>query len=104
VEAQLQTVYDQTENAKAELDRPFPFEAEFAGKSARLAELDAMLNMDEPPAPALIGDEEAAKTIPPAVSAKDKPSILDALKQGAEKSRSMFGSKPEPDKKQEISI
>ena len=50
-------MYDQTENAKAELEKPFAFDAEFAEKSARLAELDAMHNMDEPPELALIGVE-----------------------------------------------
>jgi hypothetical protein len=44
--------------------------------------------------------------LPFPVSAKEKPSILEALKQGAEKSRQMFGNKPEPEiaKKQEICI
>jgi hypothetical protein len=39
----------QLENAKEELAKPFMFEAEFAEKSARLAELDAKLNMDNQP-------------------------------------------------------
>ena len=107
VEAQLQTLYDQTENAKTELDKPFVFEAEFAEKSARLAELDTMLNMDEQSETPQIGDETAAKAEPVAASAKEKPSILEALKQGAEKSRQLFGSRPEPekaDKKSEISL
>ena len=106
VEAQLQTLYDQTENAKAELEKPFAFEAEFAEKTARLAELDAMLNMDEAPEPALIGDDldEAAKAAPSNVSAKEKPSILEALKHGAEKSRNLYGGKQEPEKKPEICI
>jgi hypothetical protein len=38
------------------------------------------------------------------VSAKEKPSILAALKDGAEKSRRMFGDKPTPAKKPELSI
>jgi len=96
-------LFDQTENAKAELDKPFPLEAEFAERSARLAELDAMLNMDEAPEPALIGDDEAAKTTAP-VMAKEKPSILGALKHGAEKSKALFGDKPESEKKPEVCI
>ena len=93
------------ENAKAELEKPFAFEADFIEKSARLAELDAMLNMDEQPEPSLIADEEtAAKTAMP-VSAKEKPSILEALKQGAEKSKSLFGEKQEQQtKKPEVCI
>jgi hypothetical protein len=107
-EAQLQAFYDQVENAKVELERPFALEAEFTEKTARLAELDAMLNMDEQPeteAPDVeVNLAEAAKTVPAAVSAKEKPSILDALKQGAEKSRQIFGEKPEQVKKPEITI
>ena len=43
----LEGLYAQQEAAKAELGKPFPQEAELTAKSARLAELDAMLNMDE---------------------------------------------------------
>ena len=35
--------------AKAEIGKPFPQEAELRTKSARLAELDAELNMDKQP-------------------------------------------------------
>lgn len=42
--ANLQT---QIENAKAEVEKPFAQEDELRTKSARLAELDAMLNMDK---------------------------------------------------------
>ena len=103
-EAQMQTLYDQMENAKAELEKPFAYEAEFVEKSTRFAELDAMLNMDDVPVPDLAADEEVAKTTPTAVSAKEKPSILDGLKHSAEKSRQMFGKKLETEKKAEISI
>ena len=34
-------------NAKEEIEKPFPQEEELRTKSARLAELDAMLNMDK---------------------------------------------------------
>ena len=37
----------QLENAKGEMDRPFPQEQEYADKSARLKEVDILLNMDE---------------------------------------------------------
>lgn len=46
-EAQLAELKKQMDNAKEEIDRPFPQEEELATKSARLAELDAMLNMDK---------------------------------------------------------
>jgi hypothetical protein len=103
VQAELQTVHDQIENAKIELDKPFAFETEFAEKTARLAELDAMLNLDEPSEPVLFPDDaEIAGTA--AKSPNEKPSILEALRQGAEKSRAMFGDKPKPVRKPEISI
>ena len=44
---QLTTLYDQQSDARAEVGKPFPQEAELAAKSARLAELDAALNMDD---------------------------------------------------------
>ena len=45
-EQQLNDLISQRESATAELGKPFPQEAELAEKSARLAELDAILNMD----------------------------------------------------------
>ncbi len=36
----------QLENAKAEVERPFPQEAELSQKMERLAELNALLDMD----------------------------------------------------------
>lgn len=107
VEAQLQTLYSQVENAKAELERPFPLEAELVEKSARLAELDASLNMDEHEHTEETQEHEAdtaAKSEPVAASAKEKPSILEALKVNAEKSRQMFGDKVDTEKSAEISI
>jgi len=104
VEAQLQSVYDQIENAKTELDKPFAFDTEFAEKSARLAELDASLNMDEPPELAAIGDEGVAEDMPEPMSAKEKPSILAALKQGVERSQSTFGVGPDKEGRSEVCI
>ena len=44
------------EQAKAELNKPFPFEEELATKSARLGELNAMLDMDKPENEIVDGD------------------------------------------------
>ena len=44
---QLDNLYNQQEAAKVEVKKPFPLESELSQKSARLAELDAALNMDE---------------------------------------------------------
>jgi hypothetical protein len=101
VEVQLQTLNDQMENARMELEKPFAFEAELAEKSARLAALDAMLNMDDSPdeqrpegeiSPEA-GDVQA--NVEP-IAAKEKPSIRETLQLNAEKSRRMFGGKSEP--------
>ena len=43
----LTDLVSQQESAKAELGKPFPQEKELTEKSARLAELDSLLNMEE---------------------------------------------------------
>ena len=49
VQARLDATKQQMTAAKAELGKPFPQEEELKSKSARLAELDAELNMDQRP-------------------------------------------------------
>ena len=49
VQARLDATKEQVAAAKAELGKPFPQEEELKTKSARLAELDAELNMDQRP-------------------------------------------------------
>ncbi|MBO4419755.1 MAG: helicase, partial [Oscillospiraceae bacterium] len=44
----LESTRQQLEEAKAAVDKPFPLEADLTAKSARLAELNALLNMDKP--------------------------------------------------------
>lgn len=44
---QLENTRVQLENAKAEVQKPFPQEEELKTKSARLNELNAMLNLDK---------------------------------------------------------
>ena len=46
VKNQLDNLYQQQAAAKAEVGKPFPQEQELRDKSARLAELDVLLNMD----------------------------------------------------------
>ncbi|MBR1584405.1 MAG: hypothetical protein IJ662_02565 [Clostridia bacterium] len=48
VENKLNDLNQQMATAKAELGKPFPQEEELRAKSARLAELDAKLNLDHP--------------------------------------------------------
>ena len=70
VKDQLDNLYQQQAAAKAEVGKPFPQEQELRDKSARLAELDVLLNMDGRGRPA-----------PEAVLAKsNRPSVLEGLK------------------------
>ena len=57
VQAQLAALIQQQETAKIEVEKPFPQEEELRTKSARLAELDASLNIDGRPDPTVIADE-----------------------------------------------
>ena len=70
VNNQLDNLYQQQAAAKAEVGKPFPQEQELRDKSARLAELDVLLNIDGHKRPA-----------PEAVVAKSsRPSVLEGLK------------------------
>ena len=70
VKNQLDNLYQQQAAAKAEVGKPFPQEQELRDKSARLAELGVLLNMDSRGRPA-----------PETVLAKSsRPSVLEGLK------------------------
>ena len=63
VERRLETLEQQLAQAKEEAKRPFAQEAELAEKSARLAELNSLLNMDEKVSEDALGvDEDATET------------------------------------------
>ena len=79
IKAQLDNLFAQQEAAKAEVGKPFPQEDELRQKSARLAELDALLNIDG-------GHRHEEQTIAKCA----RPSVLDGLKRPAQ---------PGPDKK-----
>ena len=73
VQAQLDNLYQQQAAAKAELGKPFSQEAELQRKSARLAELNTLLDMDvSRPAP----QQEAARRL----AKTERPSVLEKLK------------------------
>ena len=80
VQDKLDSLYSQMETAKAELGKPFPQEEELRTKSARLAELNAELNIDDKTPMEQIAEE--AQT-----TAKEKPSILGKIKSFAEQSQ-----------------
>jgi len=103
-EVSLQTLNTQVENAKIEMAKPFAFEQELADKTARLTELDTQLSLDGPAAVEVSPDvgEMAAKS--DTVAAKGKPSVLDALKAGTERSRQMFDGKPSEEKSRGVSL
>ena len=72
----LDALTAQMETAKAELGKPFPQEDELRTKSARLAELNAELNIDD-----RTPMEQAAEDAPAVQSAKaERPSVLAKLK------------------------
>ena len=69
VKTQLENLFDQREAAKAEVGKPFPREDELKEKSARLAELDVLLNIDGSHSQ---GEQAIAKSA--------RPSVLESLK------------------------
>ena len=72
----LDALTAQMETAKAELGKPFPQEDELRTKSARLAELNAELNIDD-----RTPMEQMAEDAPAVQSAKaERPSVLAKLK------------------------
>ena len=70
VQGRFENVQAQLATAKAELGKPFPQEAELKEKSARLAELNAELNIDD-----RTPMEQAAENV-----VAKRPSVLDKLK------------------------
>ena len=64
------------ENARAEIGKPFPQEAELRQKSERLAELNSLLDMDGKGSQQQIGNEAVAKSTCPSVLNKlNTPSV-----------------------------
>ena len=70
----LENLYAQVEAAKAELGKPFPQEEEYKVKSARLAELNAELNIDDKTPMECLAESE------PVVAKQPRQSILAKLK------------------------
>lgn len=72
VHAQLDNLHSQMEAAKAEIGKPFPQEAELAQKSARLAELNALLDIDS-----RVPAQRQASDV---LEKSERPSVLENLK------------------------
>ena len=71
-EKALATLKEQMDNAKAEVEKPFEQEHELSEKTARLAELDALLNMDKRENATLDAEPEHAETEPIKTSCKER--------------------------------
>ncbi|MBR3402310.1 MAG: helicase, partial [Parasporobacterium sp.] len=90
VQNTLDNLYKQQAAAKEEVGKPFPQEAELREKSARLAELDAALNMDERDIPVAAADVDEVSDVAAvaetraAYGKEEKPSVLAQLKEKAE--------------------
>ncbi len=93
VQSKLESLYSQMETAKAELGKPFPQENELRVKSARLAELNIALNIDDKTPLEALAEEappraEIAKSAKPSVLQKlhsyDKPSKAEPTKKHKE--------------------
>ena len=68
--AQLDNLYQQQAAAKEEVGKPFPYEDDLRVKSARLVELDTLLNLD--------GRDRSQPE--PVIAKSARPSVLDSLK------------------------
>ena len=72
VHTQLDNLHSQMDAAKAEIGKPFPQEAELAQKSARLAELNALLDIDS--------RAPAQRQVSEVLEKSERPSVLESLK------------------------
>ena len=77
-ENELATLHQQQAAAQIEVEKPFPQEEELAEKSARLAELNAQLDVDEKSHEPEQGEEEPE-------DAPRRPSVLAALEEKSDK-------------------
>lgn len=111
VERRLETLQQQLAEAKEEAQRPFPQEAELNEKSARLAELNALLDMDEKGDDAALGmDEEMTESEIPApkreiersADSVKRPSILAQLHE--KQAERMAEPKPQKKKSHDMEL
>ncbi len=89
-ERELSAVEERLANAKEEVGKPFPKEAELIQMMERLAELNALLNMDERENTETEKDQDTEKEVSQE-AAKTKPSIHERLQEIKEKAREVTG-------------
>ena len=111
VERRLETLQQQLAEAKEEVQRPFPQEAELNEKSARLAELNVLLDMDEKGDDTALGmDEEVTDSELPApkreiersADSVKRPSILAQLHE--KQAERMAEPKPQKKKSHDMEL
>ena len=111
VERRLETLQQQLAEAKEEVQRPFPQETELNEKSARLAELNALLDMDEKGDDAALGmDEEVTdselsapkREIERSADSVKRPSILAQLHE--KQAERMAEPKPQKKKSHDMEL
>ena len=111
VERRLETLQQQLAEAKEEVQRPFPQETELNEKFARLAELNALLDMDEKGDDAALGmDEEVTDSELPApkreiersADSVKRPSILAQLHE--KQAERMAEPKPQKKKSHDMEL
>ena len=95
VQERLDALYIQVESAKSELGKPFPQEEELRTKSARLAELNAELNVDERTPMERAIDNAAEHTEKPQIAKAQKPSLLVKLQRPLPSNKSIETKKNE---------
>ena len=76
VQSKLESLYSQMETAKTELGKPFPQEDELRVKSARLAELNIALNIDDKTPIEAMAEETPLRA---EIAKSAKPSVLQKL-------------------------
>ena len=73
-QSRLDNLYAQIETAKAELGKPFPQEEELRQKSARLAQLNIELNIDDRTPVEQLAEEATT------VAKTSRPSVIEKLR------------------------
>ena len=76
----LANAEQQLETAKAEVQKPFPKEAELQEKMERLAQLNALLNMDEKGDSVVVMEDEEPKPVEPVTEPKTEKVAEEPLK------------------------
>ena len=74
-ESKLETLQTQLAAAREEVKKPFPQAAELEEKSARLAELNALLNMDERGGSEAVGLDETSEAMETVTPARKQPEV-----------------------------